>query len=383
MLSSAITTGFVLLAIAATFVTSYTIGNAQDYSSPSYNPSSFISLKEPQSVVSTNYATSISPRYSPVYSPSSSHPEVSQSSGYVGHSSVNAPEVLNTLTASYQSDSGSDHASYSSPQNIDYVSSGHSPSSGSVSFSGYSGSQGSNQDLGVEYASPSTASSSYSSSPLSGYSVAKAAAYSSSVNHPSSQHGTSYPSSSNVNYASHSPSTSAGHASYPAHSGSFIGGKQPGSSYAGESAQSSFSDGHRLSPSALKSFMSSLHRESPGSYHSSGPSHSSNYIHPALASASYSKSPGPFFSGGFPKGAGKIIIIKDGSGTHALMHPESSYPSGMFSGGSGYKVRSAGPFSSGHHYGSPSSSYSHSPGYSGTSGHPNTAGSGTSYFGYS
>ncbi|XP_015116005.1 putative protein TPRXL [Diachasma alloeum] len=360
MLSPAITAGFVLVAIAGTSVNSYTIGRVQDYSSPSYNPSSFTSLKEPQSIISTNYATSISPRYSSVYGPSSSHPEVSQPSGYVGHSSGNAPEALNTLTASYQSDSGSDHPSYSSPQSIEYAASAHNPASGSVSFSGYAGSHGSSQDLGVEYASPSTASSSYSSSP------------------------SSYPSSSNVNSAAgHSSSPSGGHASYPGYSGSFSGGRHTGSSYPAEHPQSSFSDGHRLSPNALKSFMSSLHRESPGSYHSSGPSHSPNYVHPALPSASYSKSPGAFFSGGFPKGAGKIIIIKDGSGAHALMHPESSFPSGMFSGGSGYKVRSAGPFSSGHHYGSPSSSYSHSPGYSGTSGHPNAAASGTSYFGYS
>ncbi|XP_011311066.1 RNA-binding protein FUS-like [Fopius arisanus] len=324
-----------LLANAACPVICYTLSRPQDYTSGSYTPSAFKSSKDRQDLLTSSYPTSISPRYSSVYG-NPSYPEGSQSSGY-SPSSASTAESLNTLTASYQSDSGSE--SNYSPQGatLDY-SSPHT--SGSVGFSGYTGSQGGGQDLGLEYASPSTVS--YTS---------KATSYTSGQSN-----------SSPGNYGGHS-------GSYQGYSG-FPGGRHP------EGHQGTFPESHRLSqmPNALKSLMSSIHRDNPGSYHAAP-----NYIHSSLPNSNYKQhtSSGQFFAGGFPKAPGKIIIIKDGPGAHGIMNPEN-YPSGMFAGGSGYKVRSAGPFSSGHHYPSPSSSYTS--GYS-NNGHP-PAGPG-SYFGYS
>lgn len=319
---------------------------------------------------------------------SSAYPETAASSVYTAHSNSNA-DALNSISGSYSTSDGQSDSpsSYSGSSNAETYSSGSNH--GPATFSGYTGSASTSgltsNDHTVEYSSPST---SYSSS-LNNYAApgSKTVSYANGANghvHSASP----YSSGSAMSYltSSHGNSYPGSHSSYPtSHLSSYPG--RPASPYPGVS-HSSFSDGPRYpSAQALSNYLSSHSSAGPPSsfIHSSGGPTGHRGSLPSFLlgaasnpSASFSKVPGPFYSGAFPKSSNKFIIIKEGGGHSALMHPgEPSFPSRMFSGASGYKVRSAGPFSTGPHM---AGSSFVSSGYPGSGGHHAGGGPGSSYY---
>ncbi|KAK0090226.1 hypothetical protein PV325_002296 [Microctonus aethiopoides] len=416
-------------------VNGYTISSRnRDYTNSGYSgngasTSGFVGLSKDshadlsdQLSSSSAYIPSNSQRYSTVGSGSHSSPAASyssatyadsaQSNGYTSHSS-NTPDSLNTITNSYTSDG---HASSeTSPPGYATGSSntdGYSTSNshGATAYSGYTSGQlansgglsGSDHTSSIEYNSSPSSSHLSPSSPLTSYVIAgpKAAAYTaSSHSHPSSPFAAS---GHNFISSGHSSFPGSSHSSsYPgSHLSSYSGNRHsianfaPGNSH---SSHNSYSDGSRFSTSPLSSFLSPHSGSGPSSFiHSSGTSSHRGGIPQFLLGASsninptFPKGPGSFYpgpAGAFAKNGNKFIIIKESPGNHAsLMHPgEPSFPSRMFTGSTGFKVKSASPYASGPHPGSIgnfASGLHLSPGYPGAGGGHHSGGPSSSYFAY-
>lgn len=380
-------------------------GRGQDYTG-TYSSGGFVGLKDINDLPDHNFGTSNTNRYATTL-PGSSHSasgNVYSSSSYnddqgsgmssnnAGTSGTNTDSNSNILN-NISSDTSSDISINFSPgasSSLDYNSPASS-SHGSVNFANYAGSQQTSSDNNspLDYGSSSSSPASYlpASPQLSSFTGSKASAYTSgsSLSHGSSP----YTSGSSLNYpAGHSNSypTSSLSSSYPSSmSGSFSGSRYSSPSYQpSHTASNNYPESLKFtSTAALNNYLSKMHANAPSYSHNSIPNHHGpSYLHSTSSNIapSYSKSSSPYFPGGtYPKNPNKFIIIKDGHG--GMMHSERPIPSSSLygAGGSNYKVRSAGPYSSGHNFAG-NSNY----GYSGnTGGHHSAPSTFASLFGFS
>ncbi|XP_044009065.1 sericin 1-like isoform X2 [Aphidius gifuensis] len=394
-------------------------GRGQDFTG-TYSSGGFVGLKDINDLPDHNFGTSNTNRYATTL-PGSSHSasgNAYSSSSYsddqgsgvssntagtsgtnTGSNSNSSPDIINNIS----SDTSSDISINFSPgasSSLDYNSPASS-SHGSVNFANYAGSQQTSSDNNspLDYGS-SSASASYSpaSPQLSSFTGSKTSAYTSGS---SPTHGSSpYTSGSSLNYpAAHSNSypsssllsSSSSSSSYPSSmSGSFSGSRYSSPSYqAAHTPSNNHPESLKFtSTAALNNYLSKIHANAPSYSHNSIPNHHGpNYLHSTSSNIapSYSKSSSPYYpAGAYPKNPNKFIIIKDGHG--GMMHSERPISSSSLYGGGGsnYKVRSAGPYSSGHNFAG-NSNYGSSIGYNGNTGggHHSAPSTFASLFGFS